>query len=243
MALEIPVASTKRAWHEDLVASPETHAWVLNLYRAGERHPETVTDYFPIDAAPSSALREAMTRHRRDEQRHAGLYAHAVELLGQPVEDFTGLDVFNNAIRACGEDLATFAIGESMSARERTSRLAGFLCHAHFLEVRIAQSLEYHLEACEKLAPRGVTRVVESVLRDEARHARYTIDAARELLPRREFAAILSRHRRAERRANLLFSSRQVRRFLARFPAVGRRADRLRYSAGALLMDGGLLLV
>ena len=32
------VRAVKRAWHRDLVSGPQTHAWVLSLYRAGEFH-------------------------------------------------------------------------------------------------------------------------------------------------------------------------------------------------------------
>lgn len=244
MSTELLIASTKRAWHAALVADPTTHAWVLNLYRAGERHPEQVTDYFPIDDAPSEALREQMIRHRSDEARHAQLYERAVKLLDQPLEEPDGLDVFNNAIRHCTG--APFAIEAAMTRAQRTERVVHFLCHAHFLEKRIARSLQYHAEACQHGVDGGVRVVVESVLADEERHCAYTRHAPYELVPRRTADAAFAHHEAAERRANLLFSARQVRTFLRRFPQIGRRRDRLRFAAGAVVMDllqGGLALV
>ena len=77
------VHRVKRAWHRQLASQPETHAWVLNLYRAGERHPQTVLDYFPLEFAPSPELAEKLRRHRADEQRHTSMYARAIAELGQ----------------------------------------------------------------------------------------------------------------------------------------------------------------
>ena len=242
MIPELLVTTGKRLWHDALVRHPATHAWVLNLYRAGERHPEHVLDYFPIEAAPDEALRAEMTRHRADEARHAQLYERAVKLLDQPLEDFYGLDVFNNAIRACTRESFAIAPVPLMSSGERTRRVAHVLCHAHFLEKRITRSLEFHAEACARAAPGGVTSVVGSVLADEERHGRYTAEAARDLLTLGERAAVFAHHEAAERRANLLFSTRQVRRFLRRFPEVGTHTERLRFYAGALVMEGELAL-
>jgi hypothetical protein len=232
------VRNLKRAWHLDLASRPDTHAWVLNLYRAGERHPQTVLDYFPLEHAPSADLAEKMRRHRADEVRHTLMYERAIGELGGSVEEHTGLDVFNNAIRAATP--TSFAISADTPMNERARRLAHFLAHAYFLESRIAQSLEYHLEACAANGATRVSAVVDKVYSDELRHTSYTVDAVRALLGAREGSAVLALHRRAEARANRAFSARQVRAFLRRFPDVGRGRDRLLYAAGALLMQGGL---
>lgn len=232
------VRDVKRAWHRDLASRPETHAWVLSLYRAGERHPQTVLDYFPLEHAPSSELAEKMRRHRADEVRHTRLYERAIQGLGQPLTEHTGLDVFNNAIRAATP--TSFAIDGDTPLAERVRRLSHFLSHAHFLETRIAQSLEYHLEACASSGAGAVEAVVQVVYADELRHTGYTVNAVRELVGAAEARRVLALHRAAEARANRTFSARQVRRFLSHFPAVGRKRDRLLYAAGALLMQGGL---
>jgi hypothetical protein len=179
-----------------------------------------------------------MRRHRADEVRHTLMYERAIGELGRSVEEHTGLDVFNNAIRAATP--ATFAINADTPMNERAQRLAHFLAHAYFLESRIAQSLEYHLEACSAGGATRVSAVVEKVYADELRHTSYTVDAVRALVGGREGCAVLALHRRAEARANRTFSARQVREFLRRFPDVGRGRDRLLYAAGALLMQGGL---
>ena len=94
------VRAVKRAWHRDLVSRPQTHAWVLSLYRAGEFHPQTVSDYFPLAAAEDETLRASMDRHCKDEQRHVKLYDRALATLGEPLIPFEGSDVFNVVIRA-----------------------------------------------------------------------------------------------------------------------------------------------
>jgi len=204
----------KRRWHDELVADDATHAWVLNLYRAGERHPVTVDDYFPVEHAPAW-LAPRMAQHRDEEARHDRIYAGAIAKLGQPLVEYTGLDVFNVAIRAHTD--AVFRIVDSDSAQERTAKLAHFLAHAHFLEARIATSLEMHVDACERAGKHDVARAVGIVLDDEREHARYTLDAVHRLLPSSAAAqAVLDVHRRGEARANLAFSARQVRAHLAR---------------------------
>ena len=100
------VRAIKNLWHRDLVADPETHAWVLSLYRAGELHPQTVDDYFPLAAAEDETLRASMARHSADEARHVKIYDGAIAKLGQPRTEFDGMDVFNVVIRS--ETPATF---------------------------------------------------------------------------------------------------------------------------------------
>lgn len=224
----------KLRWHRDLIADPDTHAWVLNLYRAGERHPETVDDYFPSGLAPWPWLANALEAHRRDEARHAGLFAAAVRALDREVrDDVRDFDVFNEMIRACTP--GGFRAEPGASDARRREVLAGFLAHAHQLELRVTRSLEFHLEACEQLNARTAARVTAAVLRDETRHATYTRAAAYELVSRAKADELFALHRRAEAKANLLFSERQVRTFLARFADRTDRAGRALYRASAAL--------
>ena len=224
----------KERWHRDLVADPVVHGWALNLYRAGERYPQTVTDYFPVESAPDAALAESLRVHRRDEERHTAMYAHAIHALGEPVVDLDGDDVFNVVIRS--HTTASFTVGAGDDAEALRLKVAHFLVHAHTLERRIARSLEYHLEACGRARVTGVERIVEAVLRDEHVHVRYTGEAARGLLTRSEAEAAFAHHAHAEARANLTFSARQVRAFARRFegraPAHRRKFYRL---CGALM--------
>lgn len=229
------VRAVKEAWHRDMVAHPETHAWVLSLYRAGELHPQTVDDYFPAWAADSADLRAAMERHAGDEVRHVRMYDRAIRRLGFPRTDFEGLDVFNVAIRH--ETRADFRVNGAAGADARREKLAHFLAHAHFLEQRIARSLEYHLDACERAGRADVARVVSAVHADEERHTSYTLEAVRDLLPAAQAAAVVEVHRRGEARANLSFSARQVRTFLATFARHASVSHALVYRVSAAIME------
>jgi hypothetical protein len=226
----------KRTWHRDLVAHPDTHAWVLSLYRAGELYPQTVDDYFPSWAAESDDLRRAMERHAGDEARHVKMYDRAIARLGEVRTDFRGLDVFNVAIRE--ETRADFATKDTKDADKRREKLAHFLAHAHFLEQRIARSLEYHLEACERAGKYDVARVVSLVHADEERHTSYTLAGVRDLLPARRAAEVIEVHRRGEARANLTFSARQVRSFLASFAGRASATHERVYAICAKMMEG-----
>lgn len=228
------VRGMKEAWHRDLVAHPDTHAWVLSLYRAGERHPQTVPDYFPVEAAPPE-LSHAMAQHARDEERHVKMYDGAIAKLRRTRREVDGLDVFNVAIRA--ETPASFEIQSGMSRDQKTERLASFLAHAHFLERRIARSLEYHVDACEHAGSTEIGRIVATVQADEVRHVAYTLEAVRELLPRARASAVIAMHRRAEARANLRFSARQVRFFLRTFERHASVSHRIAYRVGASMME------
>jgi hypothetical protein len=191
------------------VADPIAHGWALNLYRAGERYPQTVTDYFPVEAAPDTTLAESLRVHRQDEERHTAMYAHAIRALGEPVVELPAEDIFNVAIRS--NTTASFTIGPGDGCEVLRLKVAHFLVHAHTLEKRIARSLEYHLDACAGAQSPAVERIVEAVLRDERVHVRYTADAARMLLTRSEAESAFAHHAHAEARANLTFSARQVR--------------------------------
>lgn len=221
--------AVKRRWHLDLASHPETHGWVLNLYRAGERYPETVSDYFPVEWAPWPQLAADMRLHQGDERRHVTLYSKAIASLGQPVVELSGHDIFNQVIRdhtpAQGKD------------DEKRLRLAHFLMHAHHLEKRIERSLVYHLEACARLGRTEVLSAVEKVHSDEERHMRYTVSACRELLRTTEYDEILQTHERAEAAADRAFSARQVKAFLSRFGGCVKWSHRVLYAGCALLME------
>ncbi len=228
----------KLRWHRELASSPQTHAWALNLYRAGEKHPQTVDDYFPHAHAEEPWLIEALRRHEADEARHTWLYTQAIRELGQPVEELNGTDVFNQVIRQHTD--ARFDIRDGMSRDEKRFRIGHFLAHAHFLEVRISQSLEWHVEACEQMGARAIGAVVAEVLADEERHVSYTRSAAMELLGSKA-KEVLAIHQAGERRANFDFSQHAVRGFLARF---GRRSPtHLWFGWSAQVMRAGVALV
>jgi hypothetical protein len=199
----------KRVLHRDLVSHPATHAWVLNLYRAGERHPEQVADYFPIDHAPWPELAHSLERHRADEQRHAKMYTSAIVRLGEPVHEMEGDDVFNEVIRAFTP--GSFHIRDDDDEATKRDKLAHFLAHAHFLEARIQRSLQIHLDACDWGKRHAVAAVVAKVLQDEDRHVAYTREGVWALVTRARAAEILETHRRAEARANLRFSEIHMR--------------------------------
>jgi hypothetical protein len=225
----------KRLLHRDLVSHPATHAWVLNLYRAGERHPEFVEDYFPIAHAPWSELAQDLTRHKGDEQRHARMYTGAIVRLGEPVCEMEGQDVFNEVIRSFTP--GSFRIRDDDDDATKRDKLAQFLAHAHFLEKRIQTSLRLHLEACEWAKRHAVAAVVAKVLEDEDRHVRYTREGVAALATRGRTATILETHRRAEAKANLAFSEIHMRYHLRAHPSLVKPGRRLLYSLCATLMN------
>jgi hypothetical protein len=224
----------KRVLHRDLVSHPATHAWVLNLYRAGERHPELVSDYFPIAHAPWPELANDLERHRGDEQRHARMYTNAILRLGEPVREMEGEDVFNEVIRSYTP--TTFRIRDDDDDATKRDKVAHFLAHAHFLEKRIQRSLQLHLDACEWGKRHAVAAVVAKVLEDEDRHAGYTREGVSALVTRARAAEILEIHRRAEAQANLRFSEIHMRYYLRTSPAPVTAGRRILYSICARLM-------
>jgi hypothetical protein len=231
MSLSSPL---KTLWHYDLASHPTTHAWVLNLYRAGERHPQLVDDYFPVERAPWPELGRDLARHREDERRHDRMYTAAIKRLGEPVVELGGPDVFNVVIRECTP--VPFRIEDGDGPDRVRGQLANFLAHAHFLEKRITRSVGYHAEACER-AKSPVASVVTAVLADEERHVRYTREAVTELVGRTEAARIMAVHERSEARANLLFSAHQIRECLRRFQSEVPRLHRALYRLLELTMQ------
>jgi len=209
------IDSIKGRFHTDLVANPTTHGWVLNLYRGGERYPQRVCDYFQSDFAPTRELAARLRQHAAEEDKHVHLFSHALKSIEQPVIEIELGDVFNEVIRSFTP--GTFHIVESDPPETRRRKLAHFLAHAHHLEKRVARSFAYHIDACERSGRHGIAQLVARARHDEEGHVRYTRAAVFELLTRREAQEVMAVHRRAERRANLVFSQRQVRAFLARF--------------------------
>ena len=239
--MQIIIDSIKRRLHRDIVQHPVSHAWVLNLYRAGERYPQTVCDYFPVKDAPWPELADDLERPRRDEERHTAMYAHAIRAIGQPVVELEGDEIFNNIIRShTGE---SFTIDDEDDADERRRKVAHFLTHAHFLEKRVARSLEYHRDACNRAGSGDAVRVVDAVMRDEGRHVSYTIEAATELFTHAERENAFAHHRRAEAKANLDFSKQQMRFFLKQMGSLVGVDRRLLYRVCAFLMEEAVAYV
>ena len=225
----------KRQFHRDLVSDPVTHGWVLNLYLGGERYPQRVCDYFQSGFAPNVDLSAKIDQHAADEAKHSKLFAHGIELLGQPVVELEMGDIFNEVIRSFTP--GTFHILESDSTEKRRWKLANFMAHAHCLEKRVARSFAYHAEACERATRPVLLGILEVAHRDEERHVSYTRETVYELLRREEADQVMETHRRAEAKANLIFSQKQVRAFLRRFPANCSRRNRALYRVGAMLME------
>lgn len=230
----------KARLHRDIVADPVLHGLVLNLYLNGEQYPHRVSDYFPFAAAEDAELERRMRAHVADEDKHIALYSRAIRKLDQPVTEQPLDEVFNGVIRR--HTPATFAMAPDDDRDARRRKLAHFFAHLHFLEKRVARSLEYHHEACAQAASDYPQKVIGAVLGDEVLHVRYTREVVAEVVPARLAAEILGLHERAERRANLDFSSAQLARLVraqaARFPRLRGRL----YAASATLLRGALAL-
>ena len=218
------IDAVKRRLHREIVADPVLHGLVLNLYLNGEEYPHLVDDYFPIDVGREWGLDETMRSHLDDEDKHVALYRKAITKLGQPVLKLPMDDIFNEVIRS--HTPASFAMRRGDDRDARRLKLAHFFAHAHFLEKRVARSLEYHIDACAHSPSPYPGKAVAAVLHDEGRHVAYTREAVEDLLPKASAAGVLALHARAERRANFDFSARQLTQLLRehskRFSATGR---------------------
>lgn len=212
------IDSVKGRFHTDLVTNPVTHGWVLNLYRGGERYPQRVCDYFQSDFAPTPQLAAQLRQHAAEEDKHVHLFSQALGNIEQPVIEVELGDVFNEVIRSFTP--GTFHIVASDSLDARRCKLANFLAHAHHLEKRVARSFAYHIDACERSGKDDIAQLVARAKHDEEGHVRYTRATVFDLLTHCEAQGVMEVHRRAEARANLLFSQRQVRVFLDRFSDV-----------------------
>jgi rubrerythrin len=229
------IDSVKGRFHGEVVANPATHGWVLNLYRGGERYPQRVCDYFQSDYAPTPELAAQIRRHAAEEEKHVHLFAQAIGKIGQSVVEVEIGDVFNQVIRSFTP--GTFHIVPTDSSDARRLKLAHFLAHAHHLEKRVARSFAYHIDACELNGASEVAQLVSRAKHDEDGHVRYTRAAVFDILTRREARGVMEVHRRAEARANLLFSQRQVRAFLAKFGRATPRHRRWLYHICATVME------
>lgn len=229
------VDGIKARFHADLVADPQVHGWVLNLYRGGERYPQRVCDYFQSEFAPTEQLSGAIRRHAADEDKHVRLFSHAIASIHQPVVEIDMGDIFNEVIRAFTP--GTFHIRESDREPVRRTKLANFLAHAHFLEKRVARSFAYHLDACGNTPRPAIIHTMVTAKRDENRHVAYTREAVYELLPRKQADETMAIHRRVEAKANLIFSQKQVHAFLARFSCTVPYQRRMLYRVCAMLME------
>ncbi|MFM5917974.1 MAG: ferritin-like domain-containing protein [Novosphingobium sp.] len=236
-----PIDAIKRKLHRDVVADPVLHARVLNLYLCGEAYPHAVDDYFPVDHAEEvagSELAGIMREHMADEDKHIALYAKAIGKLGQEVIQLPEADIFNHVIRS--HTAEPWKVEAAMDADAKRDRIANFLAHAHWLEKRIARSLEYHFDACAQAASDYPAKAVGKVLADEQRHQRYTREAVFDLVSKRRAVEIIESHRRAESRANLDFSARELRRLLVEEGEHWPAARKLPYKVCAFVMEGVL---
>jgi len=226
----------KRRLHRDIVADPVLHGRVLNLYLNGEQYPHRVTGYFPMAAVEDPALERRMRTHLREEDKHVALYKKVIRELGQPVVELPLDDVYNTVIRRHTPAPPT----EGTQRDRRRLILAHFLAHLHYLESRVAHSLEYHLDACAHAASAYPEKAIHVILEDERIHAAYTREALFGLVPARVANGVLAIHRAAEARADREFSARELRRLLedegTRFDWAGRAMYRL----GAAALGRGL---
>src|SRR5262245_1575100 len=156
---------------------------VLNLYLNGEQYPHRVSDYFPFAAVEEPELERRMRAHMADEDKHIALYTRAIEKLGQAVTVQPLEETFNGVIRHHTPASFTLAPGDSRDTCR--TKLAHFFAHLHFLEKRVARSLEYHFDACAHSVSDYPQKVIGAVLGDETRHVRYTRETVAELLPAR----------------------------------------------------------
>lgn len=232
------VASLKRQLHRDIVADPILHARVLNLYLCGEAYPHAVDDYFPVEHVDCPELAKLMRAHMRDEDKHIVLYTRAIHALGAEVISLPDTCIFNHVIRT--HTAASWRVDAGLDRDARLDRVANFFAHAHWLEKRIARSLEFHLEACAHAATDFAGKAVAAVLADETRHVSYTREAIFDLVPRQRASDIIAAHRSAEHRANVDFSASQLRRLIVEERSRWPPSRRLLYGACSFIMRGVL---
>ena len=231
------VDGIKRRLHRDLVADPVLHARVLNLYLNGEQYPHRVPEYFPAAVPDEPEIESRLRAHLRDEDKHVALYVKAIHALGQPVVELPLPDIYNTVIL---RHTAAAPIDASTGDSRRLA-LAHFFAHLHFLEARVAHSLEYHLDACAHAATDYPAKAVQVILRDERKHAAYTRDTVDDLVPAQVAERVLGHHRDAESCANREFSARELKRLLAEEGGRFGRGGRALYACSAALMGGGHL--
>jgi hypothetical protein len=232
------VDSIKKRLHRDIVADPILHARVINLYLCGESYPHAVDDYFPIEHVDCPDLANRMRSHLREEDKHVVLYSKAIQKLGAEVIQLPNWCIFNHVIRSHTKE--PWRVEAGFDRETRLDKVANFFAHAHYLEKRVARSLEYHHDACVRAGSDYPGRVVGLVLADEIRHVRYTREAVFDLVPLRRANEILAAHHAAEQRANLDFSCRQLRRLLVEEHDRWPKATAALYRSCAFVMKGVL---
>ncbi len=219
----------KKRWHEDICSDPVIHGFVLNLYLHGEQYPHLADDYFPLVHVDEPELAEIMRDHMEDEDKHALLLKKVLTRMEQPIIALPVSDAFNHVIRT--HTSSSFKITEKDTIDGKRLKVAHFCAHLHFLEKRVATSLQYHLDACGTRGVHDAEKIVSHILQDELRHQVYTLQTVYDLLPKGQAIAVLDAHKRAERLADLDFSSQQVKqlinRYRERFPASHRWLYRL----------------
>jgi hypothetical protein len=231
-------SAIKRRLHRDICSDPVLHGLVLNLYLNGEEFPHRTDDYFPVWAVPDKDLLSAMRSHMQDEDKHVALYRKAITKLGQPIVELPLVEIYNSII--CRYTPHSFHIDKRDSADQRTFKLANFMAHLHFLEKRIARSLDFHLEGCSSSPGDYSEKAVKIVLGDETHHVEYTREAVFHLLPGPSAKTVLEEHRRAEARANLDFSSQQLTMLTSHYADRFPRARRRIYRHASDLLEWGL---
>jgi hypothetical protein len=231
-------SAIKRRLHRDICSDPVLHGLVLNLYLNGEEFPHRTDDYFPVWAVRDKDLLSAMQSHMQDEDKHVVLYRKAIAKIGQPIVELPLVEIYNSII--CRYTPHSFHIDNRDSVDQRTFKLANFMAHLHFLEKRIARSLEFHLEGCSSSPSDYSEKAVKVVLGDETHHVEYTREAVFHLLPEPSARTVLDEHRRAEARANLDFSSQQLSMLTSQYADRFPRARRRIYRHASSLLEWGL---
>ncbi|MBX7149189.1 hypothetical protein K1X76_08880 [bacterium] len=202
----------KTGFHRDLLQNPETHAWVLNLYRAGEGYPQHANDYFPYEHFEDKKITNQLKTHAQEEKKHEAFFTKLIRDMGEPLLEFKGPDIFNYAVKNFTP--INFKIEIADSTETKRLKLAHFLIHAHFLEKRVAQSLLYHQEACNHEGKQKIAETINLIYQDELNHVKLTWNLATELLANAELETFKALHQKAEAKANLSFSQHQVRQFI-----------------------------
>jgi len=231
-------SAIKRRLHRDICSDPVLHGLVLNLYLNGEEFPHRTDDYFPVWAVRDKDLLSTMQSHMRDEDKHVAIYRKAISKIGQPIVALPIAEIYNSII--CRYTPHSFHISQEDSADQRVFKLANFMAHLHFLEKRIARSLEFHLEGCSSSPSDYSEKAVKIVLGDETHHVEYTREAVFHLLPEPSAKTVLDEHRRAEARANLDFSSQQLTMLTSQYADRFPRARRRIYRHASDLLEWGL---
>lgn len=232
------ISVIKRRLHREICANPILHGLVLNLYLNGEQYPHRVSDYFPIEKTTHTDLAKKMRNHLAQEDKHALMYAAAIQRIGQPVVELALPDIYNHVIRSyTGFD---FAIDSQDKPDKRDLKLAHFFAHLHFLEKRIAHSLEIHGDACASSPSDYPGKVISRILSDEMHHVVYTREAVCDLVSTQTARYILAEHARAERQANFKFSAQQLKNLITNHADLFPSSSAWLYRFSCFFLEGAL---